>query len=128
MEKKILSFILCVMMFCFAALAMPNTLKAKAAMYPPRVFDQTLVPGEISGAYHPAMRDTFLSYSNTDSSVADIQYTDPFSIYIVGKNPGTTTITLYGEFMDTIINVTVTAPKQDTNGYTYAKAIQLQPH
>lgn len=116
------------MMFCFAALAMPNTLKAKAAMYPPRVFDQTLVPGEISGAYHPAMRDTFLSYSNTDSSVADIQYTDPFSIYIVGKNPGTTTITLYGEFMDTIINVTVTAPKQDTNGYTYAKAIQLQLH
>ena len=69
MKKKILSFILCVMMFCFAALAMPNTLKAKAAMYPPRVFDQTLVPGEISGAYHPAMRDTFCSGHSVHGSI-----------------------------------------------------------
>lgn len=112
MKKKFFSFILCAVMFCVLAMNLPGKLETQAAVYPPRVFEQTLTPGEVSIPYFPAMRDTFHSYSNTNSSVADIEYTDPSIIYIVGKEPGSTVITLYGEFYDTIINVTVTEANQ----------------
>ena len=117
MKKKSLSFALCAIMLCIMVMALPTDLKVQAAVYPPRIFELTLAPGQTSDAYVPAMRDTFYSFSNTDSSVAEIEYTDPFFIYIVGKKPGSTVITLYGEFYDTIINVTVANPRWDVTSY-----------
>lgn len=124
MKKKILSTAFCAIMICMLAVILPNSIKVQAGVYDPYTYQETLKPGETSREYRPAMRDTFKSYSNTDSSVADIQYTDPTCIYIVAKNPGKTVITIYAEWIDFIINVTVEPavnPSWDTtnfyNGY-----------
>lgn len=109
-NRKLLALVCALVISLVTLSAKVSTVSAKPIYDEEHVYNVTLNVGETSERFHPAMRDEFKVYSNTDSSVAEPIFT--FENYVTfvsfeAHKPGKTTVRIDGEFFRYRYEITV---------------------